>query len=204
MSTEKTKKETRNFQHEVRSEEGSRHVEGYALLFGVRSDGLWFDEVIERNALDGVLEKSNVFALLNHDMSRGILARWNRKAISLTLEVDEKGLRYSFDAPNTALGDELIESLRRGEINQSSFCFSAEKDTWEKKEDGNWKRTIHKIGQLYDVSPVYDAAYSSTSVDLRGKEQVEAAIEAEKQAIEARAAKELDEYYAKLNKTLFN
>lgn len=37
------------------------------------SDGLSFEEVIEHGSLDGVIEKSDVFALLNHDQSRGFL-----------------------------------------------------------------------------------------------------------------------------------
>jgi phage head maturation protease len=48
-----------------------------------------------------------------------------------------------------------------------------EKDTWERQKDGNWKRTIEKIGSLYDVSPVYNGAYSKTSVYMRGKELAE-------------------------------
>lgn len=41
------------------------------------------------------------------------------------------------------------------------------------KSDNTWKRTVHKIGNLYDVSPVYNAAYSKTSVYMRGKELAE-------------------------------
>jgi HK97 family phage prohead protease len=163
------KKEVRDTGYQVTVTEGeeSRKVEGYALLFDTKSDGLPFEEVIERGALDGVPEKSDVLALVNHNTSRGVLARWKKQAGSLILSVDAKGLRYEFDAPRTALGDELLENIRRGEIDSSSFAFTVEKDTWEKKGNGTMKRTIHKIGQLYDVSPVYNAAYSKTSVYTR-------------------------------------
>ena len=157
------KREIRNTAYQVQvtgESEEKRTVEGYAILFNTPSDGLYFEEVIERGALDGVLEKSDVFALLNHSQSRGILARSNNGSGSLSLNVDEKGLKYRFEAPKTALGDELLENIRRGEISASSFCFDVEKDTWEKKNDGTWKRTVSKIGNLYDVSPVYNAAYS--------------------------------------------
>ena len=163
-------------------------VEGYALLFGVSSDGLPFEEVIERSALDGVIEKSNIFALLDHSKERGILARSKNGEGTLELEVDEKGLKYRFEAPNTALGDELLEYLRRGEISESSFCFTVEKETWEKKADETWKRTIHQFDELFDVSPVYDAAYSATSVCLRGKEKAE-------QELAAMTPKVDDSYY---------
>lgn len=176
---EDEKREIRNtsYQVEVTGESGEkRTVEGYALLFDTPSDGLHFEETIARGALDGVVGKSDVFALLNHDFDRGVLARSKNGSGSLTLEVDAKGLKYRFEAPKTALGDELLENIRRGEINQSSFCFDVEKDTWEKKSDGTWKRTVEKIGNLYDVAPVYNAAYSKTSVYMRGKELAEAEL----------------------------
>lgn len=172
---EDEKREIRNIASALTApDEDKRTVEGYAILFNTKSDGLSFEEVIEAGALEGVIERSDVFALLNHDKYRGILARSKRGVGSLTLSVDNKGLRYTFDAPKTALGDELLENIRRGEINESSFSFDVESDTWEKKKDGTWKRTIHKIGNLYDVSPVYSAAYSKTSVYMRGKEEAEA------------------------------
>lgn len=157
----------------------SRKVEGYALLFNTTSDNLSFEEVIEPSALDGVIARSDVFALLNHKKDRGILARSYMGEGSLTLEVDEKGLKYTFDAPKTALGEELLENLRRGEINQSSFAFTVREDKWTKKEDGSWKRNIIQFDELYDVSPVYNAAYSKTSVYMRGKELEEERLAAE-------------------------
>lgn len=192
------KKEIRNtaFQVQVTGEdEEKRTVEGYALLFGVSSDGLSFEEVIERGALDGVVNKSDVFALMNHNHSRGILARSSKGKGSLSLSIDEKGLKYRFEAPKTALGDELLENIRRGEICESSFCFDVEKDTWEKKSNGKWKRTVSKIGNLYDVSPVYNAAYSATSVYMRGKEQVE-------EELSRQDEENLKEYYSNIENSL--
>lgn len=189
------KREIRNTNHQLTFDEEKRTVEGYALLFNVRSDGLSFEEVIEPGALDGVLEKSNVFALMNHDLNRGVLARSRNGKGSLYLEIDEKGLKYRFEAPKTPLGEELLENIRRGEISESSFSFAVEKDEWEKKSDGTWKRSIKKIWELYDVSPVYDGAYSKTSVYMRGKEQAENELQQEEQ-------RELEEYYNNIDKTL--
>lgn len=192
------KREIRNtaFQVQLTGDvEEKRIVEGYALLFDTPSDGLSFEEVIERGALDGVVAKSDVFAVLNHDQSRGILARSKEGAGSLHLSVDDKGLKYRFEAPKTALGEELLENLRRGEIDQSSFCFDVESDTWEKKDNGTWKRTVHKIGNLYDVAPVYNAAYSKASVYLRGKEKAEEELRKREQTVP-------EEYYQTIEKSL--
>ena len=175
------KREIRNITGQVfrAAEADSRKVEGYAMLFDTPSDGLTFEEVISREALDGVISRSDVLALMNHSVDRGVLARSENGEGSLELEVDEKGLIYRFEAPNTSLGDELLENLRRGEIKQSSFAFDVESDKWERKADGTWKRTINKFGHLYDVSPVYHAAYSKTSVYMRGKELEEKRLEEE-------------------------
>ena len=192
------KREIRNTSFQVRvtgENEEKRTVEGYALLFDTPSDGLSFTEVIKRGALDGVLEKSDVFALLNHDQRRGVLARSKYGKGSLSLSVDDKGLKYRFDAPKTALGDELLENIRRGEIGESSFCFDVEKDTWEKRSDGSWKRTIEKFGNIYDTSPVYNGAYSKTSVYMRGKEAAEGELRHREQEIP-------ESYYQNIEKSL--
>lgn len=198
------KREIRNTAYDVviTDDDDKRTVDGYALLFDTRSDRLDFEEVIEPGALDGVIERSDVMALLNHDINRGILARCKKGKGSLTLTVDAKGLRYTFEAPHSPLGEELLENLRRGEVSESSFAFDVEKDTWEKKSDGKWKRTIHQFGHLYDVSPVYTAAYSATSVNLRGLEAAKEEL-AKKEAEEARKAATPDEkYFENLSSTL--
>lgn len=177
-------KEIRNVTCEVRFAEEEGIVEGYAMLFDVQSDGLPFYETIERGALDGVVERSDVFALLNHSLERGVLARSNRGRGSLSLEVDERGLKYRFTIPDTAVGKELAENLRRGEIDSSSFGFTVDEDKWEKRDDGIWSRRIIRIAELFDVSPVYRAAYSATSVSLRGRERAEAELrEREQRAV---------------------
>ena len=197
----KKEKEIRGISYRATVSEESRHVEGYALLFNVDSRAMWGGDLIERiapTALEGVLEKSDILCLMNHDERRGVLARYRMGEGSLKLEVDEKGLKYSFDAPNTPLGDELIESLKRGDISESSFAFTVEDDHWERKEDGSYVRTILKFERLYDVSPVYYPAYEDTSVALRS---IEALKEAETKAATEKAEiekREFEEYFNNL------
>ena len=200
----RNEKEIRGISYRATVDEESRHVEGYALLFNTDSRPMWGGDLIERiapTALDGVLERSDVLCLMNHDESRGVLARWREGEGSLSLTVDEKGLRYAFDAPKTALGDELIEALKRGDIAESSFAFTVEKDNWERNEDGTYVRTIVQIRQLYDVSPVYYPAYEDTSVALRSIERMETErkeSERVKEELERRKQEELNEYFINL------
>ena len=99
-------------------QEDSRTVEGYAVVTNSESRDLGgFVEVIAPEALEGdIIQRSDVLALLDHNQSRGVLARSKYGKGSLTLEVDEKGLLYRFEAPKTPLGDELVEALKRGDI----------------------------------------------------------------------------------------
>lgn len=181
-------KEIRNI-GEIRANAESRNVDGYAMVFNTLSENLGgFREQILPEAVDGVIERSDVMAVLNHDASRGILARSRYGNGSLTLQADEKGLRYTFDAPHTALGDECLEYLRRGDINQSSFAFVVAEDSWEKQSDGTYIRTIRKFDKLYDVSPVFTPAYAETSVSCRSFDEFKA--EEERKEAEAKAEQE--------------
>jgi HK97 family phage prohead protease len=152
-----------------------RKIEGYAIVFNSRSEDMGFFEEISSEALDGVIERSDCFALLNHDDSRGILARSKYGEGTLKLTVDDIGLRYEFEAPNTQLGDETLEMIKRGDIDGSSFAFSIAEggEKWEKR-DGEYYRTISKIERLYDISPVYQPAYAATTcvADTRGLDEL--------------------------------
>lgn len=160
--------EIRSFNIELRDEPESRHIEGYGSVFNERSLDLGgFVEMIAPGAFDGVIERSDVKCYLDHNPEKGILARSRNGKGSLSLVIDEKGLKYSFDAPKTNLGDEVVEGLKRGDYSQSSFAFTVDDEIWTKEEDGSYLRTITKIGGLYDVSIVANPAYEGTSVALR-------------------------------------
>lgn len=188
-------REVRNTNYEFRAiEPDTRTISGYAIVFNRESSGITgFTEVIEPTALEGVIDKSDVLCLLNHNEDRGVLARSKNGTGSLSLEIDDTGLKYTFDAPNTALGDELIEGIKRGDISTSSFAFTVGSDNWSKKEDGTYLRTIQSIAELFDVSPVYRAAYDATTVkvDTRGLDD-----------IKAKEKEELNNYYKDLRDKL--
>lgn len=148
----------------------SRNITGYAVVFESNSEDLGFIERIMKGAItDDTIKKSDVFCLLNHDSTK-VLARSKYGEGSLKLEIDERGLKYSFTAPNTDLGEELLEHLQRGEIDSSSFAFTVSLDEGSEKwytVEGVQYRDIYKIENLYDVSPVYQPAYQETTVSKR-------------------------------------
>lgn len=164
--------ERRFFSVELRApEKESRKVEGYAAVFNSDSE-MMFGNVIERilpGAFDNVLSDDAV-ALFNHDPNL-ILAR---NKVNMTIRQDEKGLFYSFDAPNTTAGNDLLENLRNGNIKTSSFAFIISDEKWTYSDDRSKPsiREITKIKRLYDVSPVTYPAYPDTSVAQRGFKSV--------------------------------
>ena len=160
--------EYRSFRIESR-ESGSRTVSGYGSVFNSQSEDLGFIETIDPNAItEETIKRSDVFATLNHDMDK-ILARCKYGSGSLELKCDDKGLYYRFDAPNTDLGDELLEYLNRGEIDSSSFAFTVKRDEWKNGDDGKHYRRILEIDQIFDISPVFCAAYPEAICQKRNK-----------------------------------
>lgn len=161
----------------------SRHIEGYAIVFNSLSNDLGgFREIIEPTAItDELIKNSDIVCLKNHNIKEGILARSYHGRGSLKLEIDEHGLHYSFDAPHTQFGDEVLEMVKRGDIAKCSFAFVCGEDVWNKDEKtGEYIRRVKKIKNLYDVSLVYHPAYEETEVkaDTRGLDELKAQEEA--------------------------
>jgi len=141
-------------------------IRGHAAIFDTLSDNLGgFREQIAPGAFDDVLS-DDVRALFNHNPDH-ILGR--SQAGTLRLSVDNTGLSYEVDPPDTQIGRDLVTSMRRGDINQSSFAFTVapDGDSWDEDEDGRVVRTITKFKQLFDVSPVTYPAYPDATVGLR-------------------------------------
>jgi len=144
----------------------SRRVGGMALRYNVVYDLGWFSEEIRGGALSDA-NMSDVVALFNHDPNIP-LAR--NSAGTLTLRNDSEGLHYEFDAPNSPNGDNLLESVTRGDVRASSWAFTVSDYEWEMR-DGKDHRVITKIRAVYDVSPVTYPANPDTTVALRSRPQ---------------------------------
>lgn len=151
---------------EVRAveKEGRAKIVGYAAVFNEPSNPLGgFIEYVAPGAFRRTLkEGADVRALLNHDPNY-VLGR--NKAGTLKLEEDDKGLRVEIDPPDTTWARDLMESLKRGDINQMSFGFRVREDKWEKR-DGKTVRTLLDV-DLFDVSVVTYPAYPATTVGVR-------------------------------------
>lgn len=156
-------KEFRTSDNIIAKDDENMIIEGYALKFNKESNLLGeFVEVISPEALRNA-DLSDVRCLIDHNSSY-VLGR--TVADTLKLEVDDVGLRFRCELPNTSYARDLYENIKLGNINQCSFGFTIEEDgdEFERREDGIFKRTVNKIRSLFDVSIVTYPAYEDTDV----------------------------------------
>ena len=172
-----------------------RGIRGTAAVFFREDDPdgtqylLWQDvyERIMPGAFDAALERpDDVRCLQNHD-PRMLLGR--STAGTLRLSVDDDGLLYEVDTPDTTAGRDTLVSLERGDMTGSSFSFVAEKVSWREETDDDgktiWYREVEQV-RLFDVSPVTFPAYTGTAAGVRAMRS------AGPGATDSRAASELD------------
>lgn len=181
------KKETRSYIggryqphiREVQEGQSSRMIEGYAIVFGVESRLIvdyWdaYREIIEPGAVtEDDLKNFDIKMTMYHNREK-ILARSNKGEGTLKLSVDEVGVKYSFEAPNTPDGETALELVRRGDLSGSSFMYWTDEGSnvrYEKTEDGVLLRHVHKISKIYDMTIAADPAYMETNVSAREIEQ---------------------------------
>ncbi len=153
--------EKREFRMENAEYEGNT-IRGYAAVYN--SDSEWmggFYEQIATGAFDDVLD-NDTRAYFNHDENL-LLGRVSSG--TLRLGTDARGLYYEVDLPNTSYANDLVELMKRGDVNQSSFAFLIESDRWEER-DGKTYRIIEKVSRLLDVSPVAQPAYPDATSEL--------------------------------------
>jgi len=151
----------------VKDDEG-RKITGYAAVFNRMSEDLGgFREKIAPGAFRSAIKTSDTRALWNHD-SNYVLGR--KSSGTLALREDKEGLKVDIDPPDTQWARDLMTSIDRGDVSQMSFGFVAETDQWDEKEGKTPTRTLVKIRELMDVSPVTFPAYPDTQVAMRSLE----------------------------------
>lgn len=176
----------------------SRVIAGRAILFNTPSAPLWSDEdeeareiiapsAITKELLDGCDIKFTMF----HDRQL-ILARSKNGAGTLSYTVDDEGVAFEFEAPNTVDGDKALELVRRGDLAGCSFAFSTH--YWDEAfvartvevKDGRAyiTYTVKAVTGVYDMTLAADPAYPDTSVEARefARDLREAAKPAEPEA----------------------
>lgn len=169
-----TEKRANPYCVQLRADDGERTIVGYGAVF-YRDDNpgtefqLW-DNVYERIGREAfaraLKEKQDVRGLFNHDPS-ALLGRTTSGTLSLV--VDDIGLRYEINPPDTQVGRDAVVSIERMDVTGSSFAFVPRKTEWaEEQRDGRTieVRTILDV-DLYDVGPVTYPAYEASEALVR-------------------------------------
>ena len=153
-------KEIRQYSVEFNAAPDVATIEGRAIPFNIASPNReGFRETIAPEAVEGVFEKSDVFLLYNHDKSKGFLARNKMGKGSLKIDVREDGVYFSFVPGEDNLSMYVKDRIQRGDLDEMSWAFTVEQDTWVKGADGVYDRTINKFDHIYDLSIVDQSYY---------------------------------------------
>lgn len=171
IGTTEIRRELRSFvtdkvQVESRDDSELPILKGYAALFDVETNvGGWFREVIRKGAFTrAVNEKHDVRALVDHNESK-ILGR--TASGTLIIREDEKGLFVEIMPPNTTVGRDIVESIRRGDVSQMSFAFIIKKQSWISGDGSQLDLREVQDLDLVDVSAVSYPQYPETEIGLR-------------------------------------
>ena len=180
-------KEIRMFNFEVRAEDTDRGhtITGRPIVFGQMTDLGWYDEVIERGALDET-DLKDVRLLVNHNVDMIPLARSRNNTENSTMRLmpDENrlGIRADLDTENNADAKSLFSAVSRGDIDGMSFMFTVEKDSWDDPDSDHPTRHILSIRRVFEVSAVNFPAYSRTFIQARGLSD---ALDSAKESLES-------------------
>jgi HK97 family phage prohead protease len=156
-------------------------VEGYAITINTPTvmyeyGGIKYYEVIAPGALDDA-DMRDVPFKYNHSDNVMIMARTRNKTLSLS--IDEKGLKIKANIAKTSVGKDLYTLIKRGDIDKMSFAFTVEEESYNSESH---TRTILKFKKIWDVAAVDNPAYDTTSISARSFFSAEA--EKEQKALE--------------------
>lgn len=173
------------FKAETRTEgeKIKRIIRGYPILFNVETTvyDYWhgeIKEVILPTALDGI-NLENLVLIREHYPD--ILGR---NGVNMRVEVDETGLFFECELPDTQIGRDTYTEIEMGLVDGMSFgAYISDEVNRETK-----KRTITHFDELFEISTTIFPVYKEASVVAQRQLLDEEAEEAE--AEEAAAQKE--------------
>lgn len=160
-------------------EDEPRRICGRAIVFDTPTvlysyDNTEVREIIHREAVtQELLDSSDIKMTLFHNRER-ILARSNKGKGTLSYEITDGGVDFSFASPDTSDGEYAYRSVELGNLSGCSFAFGLADpdksvDREHSKEGDIDVVTYHvrSIDAIYDFCIAADPAYPTTSVEAR-------------------------------------
>lgn len=149
-------------------------LRGYPILFNTEADiyDFWLGEIRETilpTALEGT-DLTNVYLLTGHNIEPDkVLGRNN---VNMRMEVDDTGLFFECELPNTQHARDIYNLIESGIIDGMSFGFTCSDEVNESTKT----RTITHIDELFEITITPFPAYKEASVIVqkqRTQEQIE-------------------------------
>ena len=142
------------------NEEEEYIIEGYACVFDAKYSIGAYNETIHKNAFDNC-DLSDTILQVEH--CGKVYARTKNNTLSLA--VDNHGLKIRADLSKTEDGKKLYEEIKAGMYDKMSIGFVVDTDYYD-----TTTRHITGIRKLYDVSVVAFPASEYTEISARNLE----------------------------------
>ena len=169
----------------IRESEGetpqeSRTIEGRAIVFN--QEATLYEDKYERYSevilpsciTQDFLREQDIKLNLLHERESSV-ARNNKGAGTLVLELKEDGLYFSAEMPKCDLGDRALELVRNGTYTGCSVEFYQKAYDQEKTTDSNGRECVtivHKeMAAITALTIAMDPVYSETTIALREQAQ---------------------------------
>ena len=164
-------------------------LRGYPILFNTETKlyDFWYGEIRETilpTALEGT-NLTDVYLVGGHELTPDkVLARNN---INMRMEVDETGLFFEAELPNTQYARDIYNLVESGLVDGMSFGFTCSDEV----NEATGLRTITHIDELFEITITPFPAYKEASViaqrtkaetDKKKADEEKAKAEAEERA----------------------
>lgn len=165
-------------------------LRGYPILFNTETNiyDFWYGEVRETilpTALNGT-DLTDVYLITGHNIEPDkVLGRNN---VNMRMEVDDTGLFFECQLPNTQLARDIYNLIEEGIVDGMSFGFTCSDEVNETTKT----RTITHIDELFEVTITPFPAYKEASVIVQKQRTKEEQEKLAKEREEAQAQEQAE------------
>lgn len=175
-----------------KKQEGGKKLvlRGYPILFNTEAEiyDFWYGEVRETilpTALNGT-DLTNVYLITGHNIEPDKVL--GRNGVNMRMEVDETGLFFECELPNTDHARDMYNLIESGIVDGMSFGFTCSDEV----NESTMTRTIIHIDELFEVSITPFPAYKEASVIVQKQRTKEEQEKLAKEQEEAQARVEAE------------
>lgn len=163
-------------------------LRGYPILFNTETKiyDFWYGEIRETilpTALEGT-DLTNVYLVTGHNIEPDKVL--GRNGVNMRMEVDETGLFFECNLPNTQLARDIYNLIESGIVDGMSFGFTCSDEV----NSETMTRTITHIDELFEITITPFPAYKEASVIVQKQKQKDDEDAEQKKAEEDEAAQE--------------